>query len=222
MQKEIRSNQRKLIQEKEDRHVSLGRHRAQCRICSSPDCQQIEEAWTNWSETYSLAKRFGVSRDAVYRHAHALGLFHLRRKNLRGALEQIVERIDQTRMNGPDILEAIKVLLKMDKDDKEKGPSRDLDFKSLFCQMSPEERTAFANDGSLPDRLSNATEQSRQMGSRTLQSSVQPCEAAEIDPVIAAGETRGGGDGIGEPEELCAPTQQNAIVVFTDGLLSDS
>ena len=44
MQREMGSNTRKELGEKEDRRVNLGRHQAQCTICLSPDREQIEEA----------------------------------------------------------------------------------------------------------------------------------------------------------------------------------
>jgi hypothetical protein len=49
MAEEIGSvNDEKQIQNKEGGGVNLGRHQAQCKICSSPYRQQIEEKFMDW------------------------------------------------------------------------------------------------------------------------------------------------------------------------------
>lgn len=78
--------------EAEARSVNLGRHQCQCTICLSPYCQQIEEEWINWGNTTLIAERYGVTRDAICRHAHALDLFSKRQRNIKMALERIIER----------------------------------------------------------------------------------------------------------------------------------
>jgi hypothetical protein len=134
--------------------VNLGRHQAQCTICSSPYRQQIEEEWISWRCTKNLAEIFGVSRDALYRHANALGLFSKRRENILMALEQIIERVDRTPMNGSDILAAIRVHVKINSGGEEAERMQSSDPEKLFKRMSEEERLAFAIDGSLPDWFS--------------------------------------------------------------------
>ena len=66
--------------------VSRGRHEYQCSICSHAQRAEIEEAFVNWVSPGRIAKEHGVSRDAVYRHAHALSLMEPRRRNVRAAL----------------------------------------------------------------------------------------------------------------------------------------
>ena len=72
--------------------VSRGRHEYQCRICKHPRRTEIEEQFVNWVSPARIAKKYGVSRDAAYRHAHAFGLMGQRRRNIRAALERIIEK----------------------------------------------------------------------------------------------------------------------------------
>ena len=93
--------------------VNLGRHQAQCAICNHPDREQIEYEWVNWGRTSYIAECYRVSRYGLYRHAHALDLFSKRERNIKGALEKIIERMDVTDMSGGTILGAIKLYLSL-------------------------------------------------------------------------------------------------------------
>jgi hypothetical protein len=54
--------------------VSKGRHEHQCRICSHPKRDEIEQAFVSWVSPAQIAKKHSVSRDGVYRHAHAVAV----------------------------------------------------------------------------------------------------------------------------------------------------
>jgi hypothetical protein len=71
---------------------SPGRHEYHCHICSHPDREEIDQAFVTWSSPVQISKEYGVSRDSVYRHAHVLGLMAKRRRNVRFALERIIEK----------------------------------------------------------------------------------------------------------------------------------
>jgi hypothetical protein len=156
MTEEISSNDKKQLKENEGSGVNLGRHQAQCTICSSPSCQAIEEAFVGWRSTEVIAHKYGVSRDAQYRHAHAFGLFGKRQRNIRMALEGIIERVDCTPINGSVIVSAIKAYAKMNSLEQGVDQAQGSNPKKLFERMSEEEREAFARDGSLPDWFSRA------------------------------------------------------------------
>ncbi len=139
--------------EAEARSVNLGRHQAQCTICSSSYRQEIEEEWINWGNTTLIAERYGVTRDAIYRHAHALDLFRKRQRNIKMALERIIERLDIAPTSGSVVLSAIKHYEELTQ--REQGEQVEgLTPKELFDGMSKDEREAFARDGSLPDWFS--------------------------------------------------------------------
>jgi len=57
--------------------------------------------------TTKLAAEYLISRDAIYRHAHALGLMEKRRRNLRAALEKIIEEAGEVEVNA-DLLRFVQ------------------------------------------------------------------------------------------------------------------
>jgi len=146
-------NDEKQLKDKES-GVNRGRHQAQCTICSHPNRLEIEERWIGWSYTNQMAREYGVSRDSIYRHMHAFDLFSKRRRNIRMALEQIIERVDQTGVNGSGILTAIKLYVKMNSAGQGVEPVQGTNPKALLERMSREQREAFVREGSLPDCFS--------------------------------------------------------------------
>jgi hypothetical protein len=149
-------NTEKQLKNKKGGSVNLGQHQAQCTVCSHPERQEIEEEWISWHYADDVAARYGISRDAIYRHARALDLYSIRRKNIRRALEGIAERVSRTRMSGSEVLSAIKALVKINSEGQGAEHIESTDPTKLFKRMSPEERAAFAQDGSLPDWFSRA------------------------------------------------------------------
>jgi hypothetical protein len=76
----------------EDKTANKGRHEYYCTICSHAKREEVERAFLNWTSLSRISKQYSVSRDSIYRHAHALGLMEKRRRNVRVALEQIIEK----------------------------------------------------------------------------------------------------------------------------------
>jgi len=141
----------------QDSRVNLGRHAAQCSICNHPYRQDIEERWLEWRSADKIAVDYRVSRDSVYRHAHATGLYDKRRQNLITAAERIVERWEFTFYNGSTILGAIKLLWQMLGVGRRVEAGQEPDAKTLFRQMSKGEGEAHAQDGSVPESSSTAS-----------------------------------------------------------------
>ena len=131
--------------------INQRRHQVQCTICQSPNRQEIEEAWINWHPPYYFREKFGVSRDALYRHMHAFDLFKSRRENISMALEKIIENIDNALITGSNIISAIQLLLKLHSTGTSKEQAESAKSKELFMRMTQEERETFARDGSLPN-----------------------------------------------------------------------
>lgn len=144
--------------------VNLKRHMSQCSICRSPYRQEIEEKWTNWCCTHHLAKDYSISRDCVYRHMHALGLFRKRQRNIARALEQIIERVDRTPMGGAQIIAAIKAYVQLAAEKQPADPAEGIDFNELFGRMSEEEREGFFQHGTLADWFSKTIDATRSDG----------------------------------------------------------
>jgi hypothetical protein len=129
--------------------VNLGRHQAQCSICRSEVREKIEDQFIGWMSPDLIASKYSnLTRDAIYRHAHALDLFAKRRRNVVGALEKIIQKVDLIPPTGATILSAIKLLAKME---SEKPPTQVSESKELFSRMSAAERETFAAKGTLPE-----------------------------------------------------------------------
>jgi hypothetical protein len=91
---------------------ALARHRIRCGICGSEWQQEIDEAFTNWESVDEIVKSFNhVNRRALYRHAHATGLFARRDRNIRRALGLIINRADEVRdVTADSVIRAAKIL----------------------------------------------------------------------------------------------------------------
>lgn len=87
------------------------RHARKCEICHHPDREAIEESFVLWMHPQGIARVFEVNggSSAVYRHAYALGLYELRRKNMREAAEKIIEKGTLTHLTSADVLHAIEL-----------------------------------------------------------------------------------------------------------------
>jgi hypothetical protein len=72
---------------------SIGRHRRNCTVCAHTNCDEIEAAYVGWASPAVIAEEYGLAdRSSVYRHARALGLNEKRQRNIRVALERIIEK----------------------------------------------------------------------------------------------------------------------------------
>ena len=86
---------------------SAGRHETYCKVCAHPKRDEIEREWIGWAKTSRLARTYGVSRESLYRHAHAKGLFDRRARNIRAALERIIERAEDVEVNAAAVVQAV-------------------------------------------------------------------------------------------------------------------
>jgi len=85
------------------------RHERLCSICSHPEREAIEEGFLHWRSPYTLEDEFDLpSVTTIYRHAHALGLFEQRRRNIRYALEYIIEDAAGAKTTSDGIIRAIR------------------------------------------------------------------------------------------------------------------
>ncbi len=58
-------------------------------IVRHPSREEIELEFINWRSPASIVKQYELTnRASIYRHAHALGLFAKRRRNVRAALRR--------------------------------------------------------------------------------------------------------------------------------------
>jgi hypothetical protein len=78
---------------KPDSPYSFGRHTRKCSVCNHPDRDAIEQEFLRWYAPQDIARDHDIPyASAIYRHAHATGLFERRRATIRLALEPLIEQ----------------------------------------------------------------------------------------------------------------------------------
>jgi hypothetical protein len=116
--------------------VSLGRHRRNCSICHHPQKEEIEAEFVGWGSPESIARQYGLSdRATVYRHAHAVGLFVRRRRNVRAALERIIEKAGDVDVTSAAVVSAIQALSKINAAGQWIDPSERLTLHGLYHRI---------------------------------------------------------------------------------------
>jgi hypothetical protein len=106
-----------LISPSEPSHVpDFSRHSRRCSICSHPDRDAIEGEFIRWRSPQKIAKDYDLpDRTAIYRHAHAAGLFQARRSHIGRVLESFLETIDDSPPSDFDpVTRAVRVYAHLD------------------------------------------------------------------------------------------------------------
>ena len=132
------------------KQVSQGRHEARCLICSHPQREEIEQEFVAWVSPAKTAEEHGVSRDGVYRHARAMNLTEKRRRNVRAALERIIEKAGEVEVNASAIVGAVSAYARINSRGEWVERTESVNLNEMFQRMTPEELEAYAKDGTLP------------------------------------------------------------------------
>jgi hypothetical protein len=131
--------------------VSKGRHEHQCRICSHPKRDEIEHTFIAWVSPAEVAKKFSISRDGLYRHAHVFGLMDKRRRNVRAALERIIEKAGEVEVTAAAVVAAVQAYSKINAIGQWVERSEHVNLNELFDRMTVAELDAYAKNGALPE-----------------------------------------------------------------------
>jgi hypothetical protein len=100
----------------------------------------------------SIARQFGLkNRSTLCRHAHALGLFSKRQRNVRAALEKIIERAGEVEVNATAVVSAVAAYSRLNAAGQWVERSERIDLNQLFDRMTALELEQYARDGKLPD-----------------------------------------------------------------------
>ena len=142
-------------QQKKKEAATRERHEVQCSVCRHPERATIEKEWTCWGNTSRLAKEYGLSRDSLYRHAHTVGLFGKRQRNIRAALERIIERSEDVDVTASAIVSAIQAYAKINANGQWIDRVEGVSLNELFDRMTKEELETYAREGTLPDWFSS-------------------------------------------------------------------
>src|SRR6476646_5848733 len=131
--------------------INEGRHAAECKICAHPLKNEIDREFVAWRSPASIAKQYGLrNRSSVYRHAHALGLFAKRQRNVRAVLEKILERAGEVEVTASAVVAAAQAYSKINASGQWIDRSEHIDLNALFERMTQQELEAYAQDGTLP------------------------------------------------------------------------
>lgn len=132
--------------------VSLGRHKRTCSVCAHQMREKIEAAFLGWRSPASIAEEFGLTdRASVYRHAHALGPSSKRQKNLRAALERIIEKAGEVDVTASAVVAAVQAYAKINAAGEWIDRTETTSMNDLFEKMSTQELEAYAQTGALPE-----------------------------------------------------------------------
>lgn len=134
----------------ESKAVNPGRHAAECKICAHPQREEIEQQFVAWASPNRIAKSYGISRDSVYRHAHAGDLFSKRRVNVRAALERIIENAGEVPVNAAAVVAAVSTYSRLNSRGEWIEKREMVDMNVLFERMSTQELEQYAQNGTLP------------------------------------------------------------------------
>lgn len=94
---------------KPDSPTSLGRHTRKCSVCNHPDREAIEQEFLRWYAPEDIARDHDIRyASAIYRHAHATGLFERRRSTIRLALEPLIEQATGVIATADSVVRAIR------------------------------------------------------------------------------------------------------------------
>jgi hypothetical protein len=132
--------------------TNLGRHRRNCSVCSHAKYAEIEADFVSWRSPGAIAQEYGLAdRASVYRHAHALGLFPKRQRNVRAALERIIEKAGEVDVTSAAVVAAVQAYSKINAAGQWVDRSEHVNLNELFERMTQQELEAYAKDGTLPD-----------------------------------------------------------------------
>lgn len=134
-----------------EKAVVRERHEQHCGICKHEERESIERDFIGWRSPITITEEYALSnRATVYRHAHALGLFAKRQRNIRAALERIIERSESVEINASAVVAAIVAYSKINSEGRFIERTERVDLNQLFEKMSKDELEAYAKDGALP------------------------------------------------------------------------
>jgi hypothetical protein len=96
------------------RSISLSHHQRECRICKHSQRADIEQDFLDWWSAWGIVKGYGLGHtSALYRHAHATGLFARRHAVRTFALERMVEQVSDVSVSAFSIVMAMRLLNQM-------------------------------------------------------------------------------------------------------------
>ena len=105
----------------------VARHARKCVICKHPEREAIEEAFIHWFHADDIVEDHGLpSRTSLRHHALATGLYDKRRRNIRYALEHVIEEATHSAVTGESVVSAIRAHSRLSQTGRWKEPPQRL------------------------------------------------------------------------------------------------
>ena len=112
----------------------------------------MESAFIGWRSPAAIAEEYRLAdRASVYRHAHALELFEKRRRNIRAALERIIENVGELDVTASAVVSAVQAYAKINSAGEWIDRTETVSLNDLFDRMTTPELEAYAQHGTLPE-----------------------------------------------------------------------
>ena len=156
--------------------ASEDRHSRKCTICNHPERESIDEAFLHWSRSERIVRDYNLpSLSTLYRHAHACGLWNLRRIKIRRALDRIIEQAGDCKPSGNAVLRAIEISCRFDQDDRYVEPNKRviIEHRTAATEPNPNRKSNQATPHVTPTKQTNASEISNRESQR-LETNVTP------------------------------------------------
>ena len=145
------SERKKTAEPGQSKPVNLGQHVTRCSICHHPEREAIERDFLDWKSQKTIAKEHKLrDRTAIWRHARALGLYPKRARNLKAALERIIERADSVQVTAAAVVAAIQAYAKINAAGQWVERTETVNLNQLFERMTERELEEYAATGRLP------------------------------------------------------------------------
>jgi hypothetical protein len=140
-----------MTNDRSSKPLNVGRHSNNCKICSHPKREEIEQDFVNWRSPAEITKTYKLSdRSTVYRHAHALNLFGRRQRNVRAALERIIEKAGDVEVTAASVVAAVQAYAKINSGGQWIDRTETVNLHDLFERMTQDELETYARDSKLP------------------------------------------------------------------------
>lgn len=96
---------------------SSSRHNRKCRVCRHPERVEIEREFIHWRSPEVIAREYGIAHhSAIYRHAHATGLFAQRATHLKLSLGPLIEKSMAVPVTADSIVRAVALCARLNDD----------------------------------------------------------------------------------------------------------
>ena len=149
--------------------VNYGRHSAGCKICAHELREEIERDFVSWHGPAEIAKTYHLrDRATIYRHAHALGLFPRRQRNVRAALERIIKKAGGVEVTAAAVVAAVQAYAKINTQGQWIDRSETVNLHELFERMSQAELEDYGRCGKITIMVSgNCTRNTKRRSGTT-------------------------------------------------------